>query len=127
MKTKVSLFNNDIVDKPEFKGNNNSSSLKKTYFSKFSDETLFYIFYYMTRDTLQLFAAEQLYKNGWKYQVDHQIWFKETNDNTTETMTYFNPLEWKTNQYTFGNVDQGGFLSLEEVQKYVYQLKIENN
>ena len=34
MKTKVSLFNNDIVDKPEFKGNNNSSSLKKTYFSK---------------------------------------------------------------------------------------------
>ena len=93
MKTKVSLFNNDIVDKPEFKGNNNSSSLKKTYFSKFSDETLFYIFYYMTRDTLQLFAAEQLYKNGWKYQVDHQIWFKETNDNTTKTMTYFNPLE----------------------------------
>ena len=46
MKTKVSLFNNDIVDKPEFKGNNNLSSLKETYFSKFSDETLFYIFYY---------------------------------------------------------------------------------
>ena len=126
MKKKVSLLNNDDVDKPEFKGANNSI-IKKAYFAKFSDETLFYIFYYMTRDTLQLFAAEQLYKNGWKYHVEHQIWFKETNESTNENLIYFNPLEWKTNQYTFGTVDKKGFLPVEEVKKYVEQLKIENN
>ena len=48
MNKKVSLLNNDDVDKPEFKGTNNSM-LKIEYFTKFSDETLFYIFYYKTK------------------------------------------------------------------------------
>lgn len=130
MKKKVSLFNDDYVDKPEFKGNN-STFLKKGYFPKFSDETLFYIFYYMTRDTLQIFASEQLYKNGWKYHIDFQIWFKETNEGsgTTsgETLIYFNPLEWKTNQYVYGTINPSSFLPIEEVGKYVEQFKSENS
>lgn len=130
MKKKVSLFNDDYVDKPEFKGNN-STFLKKEYFPKFSDETLFYIFYYMTRDTLQIFASEQLYKKGWKYHIDFQIWFKETNEgsgNTSgETLIYFNPLEWKTNQYVYGTINPSSFLPIEEVGKYVAQFKSENS
>lgn len=128
MKKRVSLFNDDFVDKKEYKGNN-GSYLKPTYFNKFSDETLFYIFYYMTRDTLQLFAAEQLYKNNWKYHVDYQIWFKQNVDEgkTNETLSYFNPLEWKTSQYVYGYINPEAFLDVKVVEDYVAKFQIKNN
>ena len=128
LKTRVSLFNDDLVEKKKFLSKIDSF-LKPIYFTKFSDETLFYIFYYMTRDILQLYAAEQLYKNGWKYHINSQIWFKHNKDEAKgeNLYQYFNPLDWKTIPYSFGNVTVDEFLPEEEVQQYVKQLKLDNN
>ncbi|KHN30215.1 Putative NOT transcription complex subunit VIP2 [Glycine soja] len=52
-----------------------SPSLHQGYFSKFSVETLFYIFYSMPKDEAQLYAANELYKRGWFYHKEHRLWF----------------------------------------------------
>ena len=44
-----------------------------------------------------------------------------------ETLIYFNPLEWKTNQYVYGTINPSSFLPIEEVGKYVEQFKSENS
>ncbi|XP_044482516.1 probable NOT transcription complex subunit VIP2 isoform X2 [Mangifera indica] len=49
--------------------------LHKGYFTKFSVETLFYIFYSMPKDEAQLYAANELYNRGWLYHKDHRYWF----------------------------------------------------
>ena len=69
MKKNVSLFNNDTIEKKQIKNANSNFFLKPQYFGKFSNETLFYIFYYMPKDTLQLLAAEELYKRKWRYNL----------------------------------------------------------
>lgn len=63
MKNTISLFNNDTIEKPAKipKHYICKPFLKPTHFAKFTNQTLFYIFYYMPRDTLQIFAAEELY------------------------------------------------------------------
>lgn len=126
LKNKVSLFNNDNVNKPEFKGETKCNVLTKNLFHKFSDETLFYMFYFMTRDILQLYAAQELYKKGWKYHIEYQIWFHET-DTEGSHYTYFNPLDWKTNQYIYGSINQDMFLDKNEVEKLVKNLNIDNH
>ncbi|KAK7324979.1 hypothetical protein VNO77_28975 [Canavalia gladiata] len=50
-------------------------SLHLGYFSKFTVETLFYIFYSMPKDEAQLYAANELYKRGWFYHKEHRLWF----------------------------------------------------
>ncbi|KAK9940344.1 hypothetical protein M0R45_017010 [Rubus argutus] len=49
-------------------------SLHQGYFSKFSVETLFYIFYSMPKDEAQLHAANELYNKGWFYHKEHHLW-----------------------------------------------------
>ena len=95
LKKHVSLFNDDLVNKEKYTGTVNSFLLPK-FFNNFHENTLFYIFYYLTRDTLQLFAGEHLYKRGWKYNYKYQIWFKQSKDKEGgEKWEFFNPLEWK--------------------------------
>ncbi|CAD7936086.1 unnamed protein product [Amoebophrya sp. A120] len=43
--------------------------------SKFSLETLFYVFYQLVDDIMQAYAAEELYNRGWKYHVERERWF----------------------------------------------------
>ncbi|XP_068337878.1 probable NOT transcription complex subunit VIP2 isoform X6 [Pyrus communis] len=50
-------------------------ALHKGYFSKFSVETLFYIFYSMPKDEAQLYAANELNNRGWFYHKEHRLWF----------------------------------------------------
>ena len=61
LKKHVSLFNDDLVDQEKYNGPV-TSFLQPKFFDNFHENTLFYIFYYLTRDTLQLFAGEHLYK-----------------------------------------------------------------
>ena len=128
LKERVSLFNNDKIEKAEYKPK--SIVYKKEYISKVHYETLVYIFYYMTKDVLQLYAAQELYKKGWKYYVDNEIWFKliEKEEGVEQgsiempnenNWIYFNPLEWKIDNYVFGTVDQSKFLSPDEVSTYI--------
>ncbi|XP_028775798.1 probable NOT transcription complex subunit VIP2 isoform X2 [Neltuma alba] len=50
-------------------------ALHQGYFSKFTAETLFYIFYSMPKDEAQLYAANELYNRGWFYHKEHHLWF----------------------------------------------------
>ncbi|XP_040992367.1 probable NOT transcription complex subunit VIP2 isoform X1 [Juglans microcarpa x Juglans regia] len=49
--------------------------LHQSYFSKFTVDTLFYIFYSMPKDEAQLYAANELYLRGWFYHKEHRLWF----------------------------------------------------
>ncbi|XWS28896.1 hypothetical protein CRYUN_Cryun25bG0111200 [Craigia yunnanensis] len=49
--------------------------LHQGYFSKFTVDTLFYIFYSMPKDEAQLYAANELYNRGWFYHKEHRLWF----------------------------------------------------
>ncbi|KEH30085.1 CCR4-NOT transcription complex subunit 2 [Medicago truncatula] len=51
-------------------------ALHQGYFSKFSVETLFYIFYSMPKDKAQLYAANELNNRGWWYHKEYRLWFK---------------------------------------------------
>ena len=44
-------------------------------YKKFHLETLFYIFYAMLNDVLQVYAAEALHGRGWRYHKAHKLWF----------------------------------------------------
>lgn len=50
-------------------------ALKTSHFSKLQLESLFYIFYNMPRDTLQAYAATELYNRDWRYHKDLKLWF----------------------------------------------------
>ena len=123
-KKHVSLFNDD----PIFEGKkliNESSFQSQKYIDNFDEKTLFYIFYYMTRDVLQLFAGLHLYKKGWIYNYKYQIWFRKIKD--SEKWEFFNPLEWKKNEFIFGQVEQQYFLSEEDAKYYIKQYETEIN
>ena len=49
-------------------------ALKTSHLSKFTLETLMYIFYMMPRDTLQVYAAKELYAREWRYHKDIKLW-----------------------------------------------------
>jgi len=123
MKKCVSITNNDFTDKKQFGHNIPNFVLKQTYFEKFSNETLLYIFYHLPRDTLQLYAAEELYKRKWRYNTDYAIWFTNEGENDksekikNENLFYFNPNEWKIMKYVFGPLNIKSFLSESEVFK----------
>ncbi|XP_022755711.1 probable NOT transcription complex subunit VIP2 isoform X3 [Durio zibethinus] len=50
-------------------------ALHQGYFSKFTVDTLFYIFYSMPKDEAQLYAANELCNRGWFYHKEHRLWF----------------------------------------------------
>lgn len=56
----------------------------------FSDDTLFYIFYSMPKDVLQLAAAYELYNRDWRYHKELQRWFTRVQgtEPTLKTPTY---------------------------------------
>ena len=123
-KKHISLFNDDPIIKGKKIINDNSFQSQK-YLDNFDEKTLFYIFYYMTRDVLQLFAGVHLYKKGWIYNYKYQIWFKKIKD--SEKWEFFNPLEWKKSEFIFGQVDQQYFFAEEDAKYYVKQHEIESN
>ncbi len=123
-KKHVSLFNDDpIVNGKKIISDNSFQSQK--YLDNFDEKTLLYIFYYMTRDVLQLLAGVHLYKKGWLYNYKYQIWFKKIKE--SEKWEYFNPLEWKKSEFVFGQLDQQYFLAEEDAKYYVKQHEIESN
>jgi len=53
----------------------NPPHLRFQMFQRFKLETLFYIFYSMPRDVLQLAAAQELYNREWRYHKEIKVWF----------------------------------------------------
>lgn len=50
-------------------------TLQPSYFTKFQQGTLFYIFYSMPNDEAQIYAANELYSRGWFYHKELRTWF----------------------------------------------------
>lgn len=50
-------------------------ALKTSHLAKFTLETLFYIFYNMPKDTLQVYSAKELYNREWRYHKELKLWF----------------------------------------------------
>lgn len=50
-------------------------ALKTSHLAKFTLQTLFYIFYNMPKDTLQVYAGKELYNRDWRYHKDLSMWF----------------------------------------------------
>ncbi|XVE59183.1 hypothetical protein DITRI_Ditri05aG0025100 [Diplodiscus trichospermus] len=80
-------------------------TLHQGYFSKFTADTLFYIFYSLPKDEAQLYAANELYNRGWFYHKEHRLWFIRVHNveplvktNTYERGSYhcFDPITFET-------------------------------
>ncbi|XP_022947131.1 probable NOT transcription complex subunit VIP2 isoform X2 [Cucurbita moschata] len=74
-------------------------TLHQGYFSKFTLETLFYIFFSMPKDEAQLYASNELYNRGWFYHKEQRFWFIRVSN--------MEPLV-KTNTY-----ERGSYLCLD--------------
>lgn len=97
-------------------------ALKTSHLSKFSLETLFYIFYSMPRDTLQVFAAKELYARDWKYHKRLQLWFTHPEDAVMlslgyqpNSLVYFDTEIWERRVY-LSDPSNLVFMSKDEVQ-----------
>mmetsp|Transcript_49638 Transcript_49638/g.91636 ORF Transcript_49638/g.91636 Transcript_49638/m.91636 type:complete len:342 (-) Transcript_49638:97-1122(-) len=95
----------------------NPPQLKTAHLQKFSLETLFYIFFNMPRDTLQAYAAAELYNRGWKFHRELKFWFilQEQEEGGPPRWVCFDPNSWERsfyNQY----VDPNQFLAEDDVR-----------
>ncbi|KAJ1869568.1 transcriptional regulator, partial [Coemansia sp. S17] len=70
----------------------------------FSEETLFYIFYTLPREELQLVAAEELYRRQWRYHKELHLWLTKDPDTQPTARTprgeqsmfiFFDPGVWQ--------------------------------
>lgn len=85
-------------------------ALKTSHLSKFHLETLFYIFYNMPKDTLQVYAAKELYNRDWRYHKEHKLWF--TRDNSASAQPgakggryiYFDINSWERRIFRDNNM-----------------------
>lgn len=86
--------------------------LKRTHFQKFNIETLFYIFYSMPQDVLQLVAAQELYNREWRYHKGLQLWLTRVpnTEPTAKTPTYEKGSYYYFDVSTWQKVQKDGFL-----------------
>lgn len=87
-------------------------ALKTSHLSKFHLETLFYIFYNMPKDTLQVYAAKELFNRDWRYHKEHKLWF--TRDNSASAQQpgakgggryiYFDINSWERRIFRDNNI-----------------------
>jgi CCR4-NOT transcription complex subunit 2 len=76
-----------------------------TRINSFSDETLFYIFYSMPRDYMQVLVGQELMERKWRYHMREQMWMMRDensqgyayNDDRTSEQGYY--IWWDKNQW----------------------------
>ena len=95
-------------------------ALKTGHFAKFRLETLFYIFYNMPRDTLQAYAATELYNRDWRYHKDLKLWFTRASQQKEQQKgqyIYFDINEWKKKMFhgAAGGASGGGANGADDV------------
>lgn len=96
------------------------------HFKKFHLETLFYIFYGMPKNILQVYAAEELHSRNWRYHKVHKLWFVQATaqDGVPPSSTgapqliFFEISTWERRLFQ-GRVDdvQKGFLAQSDYVK----------
>ncbi|CAE7351396.1 not2 [Symbiodinium pilosum] len=68
------------------------------HLTKYSSETLFYMFYTQPRDMYQTLAAMQLYERGWRFHKGEQLWItQQTQDDGqgNRRNVYWDPAGWE--------------------------------
>jgi CCR4-NOT transcription complex subunit 2 len=98
-------------------------ALKTSHLSKFTLETLFYIFYCMPRDTLQVYASKELYSRDWRYHKDIKLWLTRGRGASTENgqiqldeYLFFDVQLWETRIFRDTHILQPHkFLTEEEL------------
>jgi len=93
----------------------NPPQLKTAHLQKFKPETLFYIFFNMPRDTLQAYAAAELYNRGWKFHRELKAWFILKEEEGQHRWVWFDPNTWEMHYYT-QTVDNSFFLTEDDVR-----------
>ncbi|XP_022653625.1 CCR4-NOT transcription complex subunit 2-like [Varroa jacobsoni] len=86
------LINSQIKDK-----------LSPIKLHRYSEDTLFFLFYMYGGDIMQLVAASELYNRDWRFHRDERVWITRAGINPTEkTSTYergtyyfFDPVNWR--------------------------------
>jgi len=94
-------------------------ALKTSHLSKFKLETLFYIFYNMPRDALQVYTAKELYNRNWVYHKLLKTWItEETSAEGVKVIVYFDVVSW-SRRLDGRNLDwsqeQANIMSREEI------------
>lgn len=93
------------------------------YFEKFNEETLFYIFYCMVRDKMQIKAAEELSKRNWFYHKIDKTWYSVLKGR--ETIHSNKGESWKQGKFRVFNFNS---FKIEEIEtelnfEHFYQQK----
>jgi hypothetical protein len=100
-------------------------TIKPENVAKFQIESLFYMFYMMPRDVMQVIAAQELYRRDWKYHGELRLWLKPRSQaelmqsNPTIPFLFFDVNSWEarlfTSTFARGNI-LTGFLSEEDIK-----------
>ncbi len=101
-----------------------SPNLKQEHITKFLIETLFYMFYSMPRDIMQVRAAVDLYRREWKYHGELKIWVRQrtpaelASSMPNAQFQFFDVTDWKEKAYTVPNraAFVAGLLSEEDIR-----------
>eukprot|EP00448_Togula_jolla_P027726 CAMPEP_0170650444 /NCGR_PEP_ID=MMETSP0224-20130122/45806_1 /TAXON_ID=285029 /ORGANISM="Togula jolla, Strain CCCM 725" /LENGTH=322 /DNA_ID=CAMNT_0010982107 /DNA_START=16 /DNA_END=982 /DNA_ORIENTATION=+ len=93
----------------------NPPQLKTAHLQRFSMETLFYIFFNMPKDTLQAYAAAELYNRGWRYHRELKTWFFFTEEDDQPQWWCFDTHTWEQIGY-HQEVDTSNFLGEDDVR-----------
>ncbi|KAJ1906340.1 transcriptional regulator [Coemansia sp. IMI 209127] len=81
-----------------------------------TDETLFYIFYTMPRDELQLAAAEELYRRQWRFHKEMRLWLTKDPDSQPTARTP------RGEQSVFILFDPGAWQKLKKELLVLYEM-----
>lgn len=97
-------------------------ALKTSHLSKFQLETLLYIFYNMPKDTLQVYAAKELYHRNCRFHKESKLWFIPPAQQGGQ-LQYFDINTWTRRNYrdselskTLGPSKDLRFMEPQEVQ-----------
>lgn len=106
--------------------------LRTGHFKKFTLETLVYIFYSMPRDILQAYAAQELYRRGWRFHQELRLWLLYDPETAVElsppteadkkpeyNYVYFDVQSWEKKAFAGNTVRDApvnrGFIPAEEI------------
>lgn len=96
--------------------------IKTSHFLKFQLETLFYVFYNMPGNVLQLLAAVELNNRDWRYHKELKFWFTRAPGTTPEyergaAYIYFDISRWERRPFHDANHKFAqGLLSEDELR-----------
>ncbi|CAD2104316.1 CCR4-NOT transcription complex subunit 2, putative [Plasmodium vinckei] len=129
-------FTSPISDNPTMKDDyfvrpesymNTQFQVRLSLLLKLQTETLFYIFYNLPRDILQVYAASELYIRKWLYHIRYKKWFTP---NTTNNLTqiekcsswiYFDPSAWSKKNYN-NFLNPKDIMNVDEITKSIEEI-----